>query len=351
MQRRAVDEATLPILAVVEAQDTVPRRIGNNPPPPLHSPTKAVPDGLLEPVPAEVVERNERQADELVAAMKSRLGAPFFSAHGFVLYKADCLDVLAALEATRRAVDLTVTSPPYNIGKDYETPLPLDGYLDWAARRLRAIHSVTASNGALWLNLGYVEVPGSGRAVPLSYLLWNRSPFFLQQEVVWNYGAGVASKRLFSPRNEKWLFLTRSPDEYVFNLDLVRDPNVKYPNQKKKGKFRCNPLGKNPSDVWQIPKVTTGKDRSSKERTAHPAQFPLALVDRIVKVSSNPADVVFDPFTGSGSSGLAALGNGRTFVGVELRDDYCNMTVRRVEDFVRLRRAAQSQPSLYSPRG
>jgi adenine-specific DNA-methyltransferase len=114
----------------------------------------------------------------------------------------------------------------------------------------------------------------------------------------------------------------------------VRDPNVKYPNQKKNGKLKCNPLGKNPSDVWAFPKVTTGDKRSSRERTSHPAQFPLRVVDRIVKVSSGPHDLVMDPFSGSGSTGIAAVGNHRLYLGFELRGDYCRLAAERFERFV-----------------
>lgn len=78
------------------------------------------------------------------------------------------------------------------------------------------------------LNLGYVPLDGRAKAIPISYLLWERVPFFLVQEVVWSYGAGVAAKRSFSPRNEKFLWYVKNPDDYVFNLDAVRDPKVKY---------------------------------------------------------------------------------------------------------------------------
>jgi adenine-specific DNA-methyltransferase len=151
---------------------------------------------------------------------------------------------------------------------------------------------------------------------------------------------------MFCPRNEKWLFFSKNPEEYTFNLDLVRDPNVKYPNQKKKGKFRCNPLGKNPSDVWTIPKVTTGKHRSSRERTGHPAQFPLELVDRIVKVSTVPGQIVIDPFCGSGSAGIAAIGNGCVFVGAEIREDYCDIAATRLSSFLQLRTAVRAQTTI-----
>jgi adenine-specific DNA-methyltransferase len=127
---------------------------------------------------------------------------------------------------------------------------------------------------------GYLSVPSRTKAIPIPYLLWDRVPFYLIQEIVWNYGSGVAGSKLFSPRNEKFLWYVKDYENYTFNLDEVRDPNVKYPNQKKNGKIKVNPKGKNPTDVWEFPKVTSGKNRSSKERTDHPAQFPVAVIER-----------------------------------------------------------------------
>lgn len=169
----------------------------------------------------------------------------------------DCLDGLRLL--SRSCINLTVTSPPYNIGKEYEYPLSLDAYLKWCENWIREIHRVTLSNGAFWLNLGYLSIPERAKAIPISYLLWSHIPFYLIQEIVWNYGAGVAGRKFYSPRNEKFLWYVKNPDDYIFNLDDVRDPNVKYPNQKKNGKIKVNLLGKNPSDVWEFPKSLSGK--------------------------------------------------------------------------------------------
>jgi adenine-specific DNA-methyltransferase len=192
------------------------------------------------------------------------------------------------------------------------------------------IYRVTSASGSFWLNLGYLAVAGKGRAVPLPYLLWDKSPFFLLQEVVWQYGAGVAARRAFSPRNEKWLWFVKSEDEYFFNLDAVRDPDVKYPNQKKNGKLKCNPMGKNPGDVWAIPKVTSGTGRSSTERTAHPAQFPIAVIDRIIRACSCEGQLVLDPFSGSGSTLVACVASERHGLGIEIRRDYCAIAERRL---------------------
>jgi adenine-specific DNA-methyltransferase len=233
--------------------------------------------------------------------------------------------------------DLTLTSPPYNIGKEYESIQDTEDFISWCSTWLNLIHKNTSETGSLWLNLGYLEVPGKGKCVPIPYLLWDKSDFYLQQEIVWHYGAGVASKKRLSPRNEKWLFYTMKEDDYLFNLDDIRDPNVKYPNQKKNGKFRCNPLGKNPSDVWIFPKVTSGSNRSSKERTSHPAQFPLQVVERAMKASSNFSDIVFDPFSGSASTGVTSLGLGRLYIGTELRKDYIDESIERFKQFKKFR--------------
>ncbi|HSZ58800.1 MAG TPA: site-specific DNA-methyltransferase [Tepidisphaeraceae bacterium] len=238
------------------------------------------------------------------------------------------MEVLRGLQSD--TVHLTVTSPPYNIGKEYEASRPLCDYIGWCRQWLHEIFRVTSPSGSLWLNLGYIDVEEKGRAVPLPYLLWDQSPFFMLQEIVWHYGAGVASRRAFSPRNEKWIWFVKDPNRYVFDLDAVRDPNVKYPKQKKNGKLKCNPLGKNPGDVWIIPKVTSGNGRASPERTAHPAQFPLAVVSRIIRAASNPGDLVLDPFAGSGSTLVASLHHKRRCIGVEIRPEYCAIAERRI---------------------
>ena len=139
----------------------------------------------------------------------------------------------------------------------------------------------------------------------------------------------------------------RDPDDYVFNLNDVRDPNVKYPNQKKNGKLKCNPLGKNPTDVWQFPKVTSGKNRSSKERTPHPAQFPIAVIERIIKACSNPGDIVFDPFVGSGSLVEAAIRNGRRAVGFEINEEYIEVAAKRIDASLQKMKGDRAQQVLF----
>lgn len=197
------------------------------------------------------------------------------------------------------------------------------------------------------MNLGYLDLPGRARAVPIPYLLWHRIDFYLVQEVVWHYGAGVAARTMLSPRNEKFLWYVKNSDQYTFNLDAIRDKNVKYPNQKKHGKLKCNQEGKNPTDVWLFPKVTSGKKRSSKERTPHPAQFPLQVIDRIVKGTSKTGDLILDPFIGSGTTAIAALSNDRAVIGFEINPAYCEIAAKRIERHLRERRAVEAQGRLF----
>jgi adenine-specific DNA-methyltransferase len=234
-------------------------------------------------------------------------------------------------------INLTVTSPPYNIGKEYENALPIDDYLTWCEKWIAQIYRLTCLNGAFWLNLGYLSISEKAKAIPIPYLLWNRVPFFLIQEIVWNYGAGVAGRLFYSPRNEKFLWYVKNDQEYTFNLDDVRDPNVKYPNQKKNGKIKVNLNGKNPTDVWQFPKVTSGTNRSSKERTPHPAQFPIAVIERIIKASSNSDEIVLDPFLGSGTTAIVALTHGRKALGFEINENYCKIAADRIENYISMK--------------
>ena len=274
----------------------------------------------------------------------SALGTPAYQAERVAIYNMDCIEAMKKLPGS--LVDLTITSPPYNIGKEYEDIVELDKYVGWCRSWIAQIHRITKNDGSFWLNVGYLKVEGKGLAVPISYLIWDKTDFFLLQEIVWNYAAGVACRTRFSPRNEKILWYVKNQENYTFNLDEVRDPNVKYPNQKKNGKLKCNPLGKNPSDVWQIAKVTSGQNRSSKERTAHPAQFPTEMVDRVIKSASNKGDLIVDPFMGSGSTAISAIENERFVVGFEINKQYIDIVSERIERHLMDTAMSSAQESL-----
>ncbi len=268
---------------------------------------------------------NRANAFEII---KEVLGTPFFECKYGMIYNMDCERALSILKEVSFAS--TITSPPYNIGKAYEQIMPLDDYVNWLAEISKDIYRLTNPDGSYLLNIGYLSIPDKGRAVPISYLLWDKSPFYLNQEIIWHYEAGVSAKRYLSPRNEKILWYVKDKDNFTFNLDAIRDPDVKYPNQKKNGRLRCNTIGKNPSDVWNIAKVTSGKDRSSEERTSHPAQFPEDLIKRLMLGFTNEEDLVLEPFLGSGTVGAVAVELNRRFLGFEIDKVYCEIAKRRI---------------------
>jgi len=273
----------------------------------------------------------EKEEDvlESIKEIKKVLGKPYFETKDFILYNLDCVEAMEKIN--KEIINLTITSPPYNIGKEYEEVMPVNEYVKWSQTWINLIHKITKNNGSFLLNVGYLEVPKKGFAVPIPYLLWDKTPFYLVQEIVWNYGAGVATKYTLSPRNEKILWYTKDMENYTFNLDEIRDKDVKYPNQKKNGKLRCNTLGKNPSDVWQIAKVTSGTDRASEERAPHPAQFPVDMIERVIKGFSNKGDLILDPFIGSGTTAEVAIKNGRKIIGFEINKVYCDYIIERIK--------------------
>lgn len=255
-----------------------------------------------------------------VKIIKSKLGEPYFEIPWkCVLYKEDCFLWLKKID--QKVFDWTITSPPYNIWKEYETVVSVDAYIKWTADWISLVYQCSKDESNFLLNVWFLETE-KWKCVPIPYLMRDKVDFYMIQEIIRNYWAWVACKNRLSPRNEKVLRYAKNKDNYIFNLDPIRDPNVKYPNSKKNWKLRTNPLGKNPSDVWYIPKITTGTNRSSKERAPHPAQFPMTLIDRLVKWFSNKWDFILDPFMWSGTTWDVCLRNDRLFLWFEVMDKY-----------------------------
>jgi adenine-specific DNA-methyltransferase len=244
------------------------------------------------------------------------------------LYLGDCMDFLPQLPAG--VARLVVTSPPYNIGKPYETPVDLATYVQQQRRVINECVRVLAENGSLCWQVGnYVQ---DNSVIPLDSLLY---PVFsdlgllMRNRIVWHFEHGLHCSRRFSGRYEVITWFTKSK-EYVFNLDPVRVPQ-KYPSKRyfkgpRVGELSCNPLGKNPGDVWIIPNVK----HNHVEKTIHPCQFPVELVERLVLALTNEADLVVDPFMGVGSTAIASLLRGRRAAGAEIDSTYHSIAADRV---------------------
>lgn len=249
--------------------------------------------------------------------------------HKHVLWNGDVRSLLKLLP-NEKLFDLVVTSPPYNLGKEYESKVTLDAYLEWQGGIVDEICRRLKPNGSICWQVGnYVD---NGHIVPLDILLhplFVKNGLKLRNRIVWRFGHGLHSKRRFSGRYEVVMWYTNG-DDYTFNLDAVRIPS-KYPGKRhykgpKVGEYSSNPLGKNPEDVWEIPNVKS----NHIEKTSHPCQFPVGLIERLVLALSNTDDLVFDPFLGVGSSGVAAALHKRRFIGAELKRQYADVAKRRI---------------------
>jgi len=246
----------------------------------------------------------------------------------FVLYEGDCLDLLPRIPA--ESVKLVVTSPPYNLGKTYERRLALDDYLAQQRRVIEECVRVLEDQGSICWQVGnYVD---NSEIIPLDIVLY---PIFaslglhLRNRIVWHFGHGLHASKRFSGRYEVILWFTKS-DNYTFNLDAVRVPQ-KYPKKKyfkgpKKGRLSGNPLGKNPSDIWEIPNVKA----NHVEKTSHPCQFPVELVERLVLSMTDEGDWVLDPFIGVGTTAIAALMHHRKAIGAEVMPEYVAIAKERI---------------------
>lgn len=273
-----------------------------------------------------------------------------------------------ALDSLRRLPDgfakLIITSPPYNLGKVYEKATELEEYLGGIKPIVEQISRVLSPEGSLCWQVGnYVN---GGEVFPLDilyYPLLKSYGFKLRNRIIWHFAHGLHASKRFSGRYETLLWFTKG-DKYTFNLDLIRIPS-KYPGKthfkgNKRGQPSGNPLGKNPSDVWSIverdwesalwdiPNVKA----NHPEKTVHPCQFPIELVERCVLALTNEGDWVLDPFSGVGSALLAALHFHRRAVGCEKELQYVEVAKKRIADLYagRLRYRPLGKP-VYQPTG
>ncbi len=266
----------------------------------------------------------------------------FDSTLDYRIENGDALSTLSNIESGK--FDLIITSPPYNIGKSYETKTTIENYLETQEEIISELVRVMSPKGSLCWQVGnYVD---KGEIFPLDifyYQIFKKLNLKLRNRIIWHFGHGLHASNRFSGRYETILWFTKT-DDYIFNLDNVRVP-AKYPGKKhfkgpKKGQLSGNPKGKNPSDIWEIviqdwekglwniPNVKS----NHPEKTEHPCQFPIELVERCILALTDKNSWVLDPFAGVGSTVIAAIKNNRNALGIEKERDYCKMAYDRIND-------------------
>jgi adenine-specific DNA-methyltransferase len=230
------------------------------------------------------------------------------------------------------SMHLIVTSPPYNLGKEYEKRKSQEIYIEEQAACIAEAVRLLHPNGSICWQVGnYIE---NGEVFPLDILLYDlfkNHGLKLRNRIIWTFGHGLHCQKRLSGRYETILWFTKS-DDYTFNLDPIRVPS-KYPNKKyfkgpRKGAISSNPLGKNPSDVWEIPNVKA----NHVEKTDHPCQFPVGLIERLVLGLTMEGENVLDPYMGVGSTAIAALKHGRNAYGCDLEKSYVDIAWQRIHE-------------------
>jgi DNA modification methylase len=255
----------------------------------------------------------------------------------------DSLNIISKLPDNK--FDLIISSPPYNIGKTYETKTSIEKYLNTQKEIISELVRVLSEKGSICWQVG--NFINKGEVFPLDIYYYNIFKKFglkLRNRIIWHFGHGLHASNRFSGRYETILWFTKT-DDYIFNLDDVRVP-AKYPGKRhfkgpNKGKPSGNPNGKNPSDIWEIiikdwenelwniPNVKS----NHPEKTEHPCQYPIELVERCVLALTNENSWVLDPFAGVGSAIIAAIKNQRNAIGIDKEIDYCNIAINRINDY------------------
>ena len=247
-----------------------------------------------------------------------------------VLFHGDRLDLMRQL--SDKSVKLVVTSPPYNIGKEYEKRKDLDSYLAGQEETMKEAIRILSDDGSICWQVGN-HIAKDAEVFPLDALIYaigKKLGLKLRNRIIWRFGHGLHCTKRFSGRHETIIWFTKS-DNYTFNLDSVRVPQ-KYPGKKnfkkneKYGTLSGNPLGKNPEDVWDIPNVKN----NHPEKTNHPCQFPIELIERLVLSLTNPGDIVLDPYLGVGSAICAAVIHNRKGYGSDIMKEYLGIAEERV---------------------
>ena len=268
----------------------------------------------------------------------------------YKLYHGDAMQMLDYIE--NETVQLIVTSPPYNIGKEYErnNRLSLEEYIEWLEPIIHKLCCKLLEGGSICWQVGnYIQ---DGEVFPLDYFFYKLfvdNGLQLRNRIIWRYNFGLHATRRLSGRYETLLWFTKSRD-YKFNLDPIRVPQM-YPGKRhasdkgdKAGTPSGNRLGKNPSDIWEFsPETAFLEDpvweipnvkASHPEKTVHPCQFPTELVERCVLAFSDKNDLILDPFVGAGTSVIAAMKHERFGIGIDQSQAYVELAEKRLKSFV-----------------
>ena len=240
----------------------------------------------------------------------------------------DCRELLKNIESD--SVALVVTSPPYNIGKPYgkyTDKIDLEDWKTLISETTKEIYRVLKPNGSFFLNLSPIPFGNEKEILPLPYIgydIMKSQGFKIRNIITWTFNNMQNCVNRLSGRYENIVWGVKDLENYVFNLDDIRIPYI-----TKNDKRLVGGKGRNPTDVWYFNRVNNMTKKSLGLK--HPTVYPLEMIERIIKMSSNEGDIILDPFLGSGTTAVAALKLNRKAIGFELDSTYENEIAKRIE--------------------
>ena len=241
----------------------------------------------------------------------------------------DCREVLK--EVPSESVKLVVTSPPYNIGKPYgkyKDKVALNDWEDLINDVTKEVHRILTPDGSFFLNLSPVPFGNDKEILPLpfiGYQIMKDNGFYLRNMITWTFNNMQNCVNRLSGRYENILWGVKDINNYVFNLDEIRIPYITKNDKRLEGG-----KGRNPTDVWYFDRVNNMTKK--KLNLTHPTVYPLEMIMRILKMSSNPGDTILDPFDGSGTSLVAAKILGRNGIGIEIDKNFAKEIQMRLDN-------------------
>jgi site-specific DNA-methyltransferase (adenine-specific) len=277
------------------------------------------------------------------------IGPRLYNAGGMVelnqIVRGDCIELLKQGQAGW--VDLCFADPPFNIGylyHGYDDEKDVEEYLEFSERWMRAVHHALKETGSFYLAIG------DEFAADLCVIARRKIGFHLRNWIVWHYTFGQQTKKMFAKSHTHILYFTKEKPNpgmtnLTFNADAVRVASAR---QTTYADVRANPKGKLPDDVWFLrPQEAAphayfepGCDTWNESRVCgtfseregwHGCQMPIGVLNRVIRASSNPGDVVLDPFNGSGTTVVAAALLGRRYVGIDQSEEYVKFAQKRLE--------------------
>lgn len=252
----------------------------------------------------------------------------------------DCIETLDNMP--KKSVNTIVTSPPYNLNKKYGKYDDNRTFEEWEnliERVAKAAFNVLTDNGSFLLNVSPIPDKKEKEIVPLdaiAYFVFKRNGYALRNSIVWHFNNMQNCVNRLSGRWEAILWFVKDINNYQFNLEDIRIPYI-----TKNDKRLVGGVGRNPTDTWNfdIPESdfwyfdrVNNMTKSKLKIEEHPCIFPVPMIERIIKMTTQKGEVVLDPFLGSGTTLVAAQNLKRIGLGIELDEKFVSIIKKRVEN-------------------